>query len=181
MYYLNYLPIWLLGAPATTKFKVLEDISFRVGLTTHSPSIIPIRTAPKIHQNTGSFVIKSLSFQDTIPVIASIPIFNCDSNKIHISTMVFKAHRTSYTLPNSLTGTLCVAQIHYFFHTSVIMLMLFSWVRLYFLQGNAYHLTLLRFSFYVEYFEKPSLTTWLQKTKPALLYHFFFYIFTIPL
>lgn len=51
--------------------------------------------------------------------------------------MVFKAHRTSYpTLPSGLTGALWIAQIHYFFHTSVIMLMLFSWARLYFLQGK---------------------------------------------
>ena len=43
----NYLLIWLEGAPETTKFKVLEDISFRVGLITGSPSISPTLTAPK--------------------------------------------------------------------------------------------------------------------------------------
>lgn len=42
-----YLPTWFCGAAATTKFKVLEDICFRVGLITVSPSTSPTLTAPR--------------------------------------------------------------------------------------------------------------------------------------
>lgn len=47
------LPIWLLGAPATIKLRLLEVISSLVGLTSNSPSTRPTRTAPVYTQTVS--------------------------------------------------------------------------------------------------------------------------------
>lgn len=81
----SYLPTWLEGAPETTIFKVLEDISFRVGLTTGSPSISPTLTAPKkkLHKLRESisfvFAAETKLGQELMQLLVRSP---CDTEKL---------------------------------------------------------------------------------------------------
>ena len=74
--------------------------------------------------------------------MASIPVFNCDHNKIRISIVVFKDHCLYYlTLSSGLTG-----RLKFSIHLCDYALGLFLVLTVFSLKTSAYLLILLRYS-----------------------------------